>query len=122
MMWRFRDKLLDLRSALSFRRRRRPRRSAAAPVLRGNMRRVLVLNPPGQMFAEAVFILRDDYFQTPGMSRQELLKQAKNAAEDYIDTVSPSGGSTPLFPSAMSVFVLGAACAILALWLTGLIG
>ena len=31
------------------------------PVLRGNMRRAIVIKTPDDMFAEAVFILRDDY-------------------------------------------------------------
>ena len=30
------------------------------PVLRGNMRRAIVIKTPDDMFAEAVFILRDD--------------------------------------------------------------
>ena len=123
-MWRLREGLLALWGRLSSRRRRRlpARRREPAPVLRGNMRRVLVVEPPGQVFAQAVFILRDDYFQTPGLSRQELLRQAKIAAGEYIDTSLPKGGSTPLLPSAAPVFLLGAACAILALWLAGLLG
>ena len=51
------------------------------PVLRGNMRRAIVIKTPDDMFAEAVFILRDDY--DPGISRGELLRQAKSAAEGH---------------------------------------
>lgn len=124
-MWRLRDKLYDLQGALSLRRRRARSavgRRTAAPVLRGNMRRMLVLKLPGEMFDQAIFILHDNYFETPGTSRQELLEQAKTAAEGFIDTSLPSGKSTPFFPSAASVFVFGAACAVLAMWLAGLIG
>lgn len=126
MMWRLRDRLLNLQNAMFFRFRRGKhspgKRRDSAPVIRGNMRRMLVLEPHGAIFSQAVFVLKDDYFQTPGLSRQELLRQAKTAAEEYIDTVTPSGGSTPLLPSAASVFVLGAACAVLTMWLAGLIG
>ena len=124
-MWRLRDRFYELQGALSFRRRRArsaPGGRMEVPVLRGNMRRMLVLKPPGEMFDQAIFILHDNYFETPGTSRQELLEQAKTAAEGYIDTSLPKGKSTPFFPSAASVFVFGAACAVLALWLAGLIG
>ncbi len=123
-MRRLNDRLSAFISRLT-RRSRRPEARAVwepSPVLRGCMRRMLVIKPPGDIFTEAVFILKDDYFQTPGLSRQELFRQAETAAGVIIDTSLPSGKSTPLFPSAASVFALGAACAVLALWLTGLLG
>ena len=74
------------------------------PVLRGNMRRAIVIKTPDDMFAEAVFILRDDY--VPGISRGELLRQAKSRY-------------TGLPP--MAVFVLGASAAVLTLWISGVL-
>lgn len=125
MIARLREKLWGLQSAVSLwlreRRRRRVCRREPLPVLRGSMHRVLVLRPPDKRFTEAIFILRDDYFQTPGLSRQALLRQAKDAAEDYLDAAAPAGGGISLLPSATSAFALGAACAILALWLAGLL-
>ena len=125
-MRRLGDGLSRLWDSLKYRRRERAYAAPAVrtqpPVVRGCMRRMLVIKPPGDLFTEAVFILRDDYFQAPGLSRQELLQQAKTAAGAIIDASLPSGKSAPLFPSAASVFALGAACAVLALWLAGLIG
>lgn len=124
-MWRLVDRLSRLWESAACRRRERGfgvHSRAATPVLKGCARRVLVIKPPGELFTEAVFILRDDYFQTPGLSRQELLRQAKIAAGAIIDTSLPTGKSNPLFPSAASVFALGAACAVMALWLAGLLG
>lgn len=123
MRYRLRDRMLDLRSALAFwcgslgRRRHRER----LPVVRGNMRRVIVVQPPDPIFTQAMFILRDDYFQTPGVSSQELLKQARDAARDYVEEATPAAPVRPVFPTAMSVFALGAAAAIFALWLGGVI-
>lgn len=123
MNYRFRDRMLDLRSALAFwcgslgRRRSREK----LPVVRGNMRRIIVVQPPDPMFTQAMFILRDDYFQTPGLSSQELLRQAREAARDCVDQVMPAAPVRPVFPTAMSVFALGAAAAIFALWLGGVI-
>ena len=87
------------------------------PVLRGNMRRAIVIKTPDDMFAEAVFILRDDY--DPGISRGELLRQAKRAAEGHAQRALPPRRYTGLPP--MAVFVLGASAAVLTLWLCGVL-
>ena len=125
MIYRLRHRVRDLLSALRFslsaRRRERLSRRETLLVVRGNMRRVIVVEPPDPMFSEAMFILRDDYFQTPGLSRQELLRQAQNAAQDFVGTAAPREPGRPIFPTAMSIFALGAAAAILALWVGGVI-
>ena len=119
---RARDLLAALRFSLSARRQGRAfRRRETLPVIRGNMRRIIVVEPPDPMFSEAMFILRDDYFQTPGLSRQELLQQAQNAARNYVGSAAPPEPRQPVFLPAMSVFALGAAAAILALWVGGVI-
>ena len=126
MIYRLRHRARDLLSArrfsLSARRQGRAfRRRETLPVIRGNMRRIIVVEPPDPMFSEAMFILRDDYFQTPGLSRQELLQQAQNAARNYVGSAAPPEPRQPVFLPAMSVFALGAAAAILALWVGGVI-
>ena len=125
MIYRLRHRAEELLSALRFslsaRRREQLSRRETLPVVRGNMRRVIVVEPPDPMFSEAMFILRDDYFQTPGLSRQELLRQAQNAARDFVGTAAPREPGRPIFPTAMSIFALGAAAAILALWVGGVI-
>ena len=119
---RARDLLAALRFSLSARRQGRAfRRRETLPVIRGNMRRIIVVEPPDPMFSEAMFILRDDYFQTPGLSRQELLQQAPNAARNYVGSAAPPEPRQPVFLPARSVFALGAAAAILALWVGGVI-
>ena len=126
MIYRLRHRARDLLSALRFslsarRHGRACRRREPLPVIRGNMRRIIVVEPPDPMFSEAMFILRDDYFQTPGLSRQELLQQAQNAARNYVGSAAPPEPRQPVFLPAMSVFALGAAAAILALWVGGVI-
>lgn len=115
------DLLLALRFSLGARKREALSRRETLPVVRGNMRRVIVVEPPDPMFSEAMFILRDDYFQTPGLSRQELLRQAQNVARDFVGGAEPPEFRRPIFPTAMSIFALGAAAAILALWIGGVI-
>ena len=74
------------------RRGKMPRKERRGDVLKGSMKNVIVVHPPGGIFSEAVFILRDDYFQTPGISREALLRQARAAAEEYAAAYSPPGG------------------------------
>ena len=126
MRYRLRHRAEELLSSLRFSlsalwRERLSRQRETLPVVRGNMRRVIVVEPPDPMFSEAMFILRDDYFQTPGLSRQELLRQAQNVAQDFVGRAEPPEPRRPIFPTAMSVFALGAAAAILALWIGGVI-
>lgn len=123
MRYSLRDRLMDIMGSLPLhlgRLKRRGRRESL-PVVRGNMRRVIVVQPPDPMFTQAMFVLRDDYFQTPGISSQELLRQAREAARDYVEQAVPADPVRPVFPTAMSVFALGAAAAIFALWLGGVI-
>ena len=68
-------------------------RRSAAPrpgALKGCMRNVIVVKPPDKRFQEAVFILRDDYFLSPGADEAELLRQAKEAARDYTLEAAPA--------------------------------
>ena len=117
MIAKLREKYLDI--CFRIQQRAKRRRCDPLPPMRGNMRRVLVVKPPDPMFSEAVFILKDDFFQTPGISRQELLQQAKRAAEECTSS-GESCGRVPFLPSA-AIFALGAACTVMSLWLAGII-
>lgn len=121
MSYSLRHRLMNLQGFLAMRFKPRKKYSEPLPVVHGNMRRVIVVHPPDPMFTEAMFILKDDYFQNPGLSRQELLKQAKEAAGDYVEERFPTFRVRPIFPTTMSVFALGAAAAVLAMWVGGII-
>ena len=71
--------LLDELSARRSHRRDMKTRRREVNVLKGHMRSVIVVHPPGEIFQEAVFVLRDDYFHKPGISREALLRQARAA-------------------------------------------
>ena len=87
--------------------------------LRGNMRSVIVVSAPDALFSEAVFILREDAAGETGISRRELLEQAEHAAERYTASLLPKRTRPVLNPVA--AFLLGAAAAMLARWLLGMI-
>ena len=121
MMYRLRSRLLSLQGASAMRFQRPSRTADPLPVVHGNMHRIIVVQPPDPMFSEAMFGLKDDYFQTPGLTRQELLRQAKAAAGDCVNELTSRPPRCPLFPTSMSLFALGAASSVLALWIAGII-
>jgi len=100
----------------SYRDRMNTAQQTAAPVLRGNMHRAIVLKAPDDIFSQAVFILKDDFMQGEGVSRKELLRQAGEAAALYCGRRK----NYFVFLAPAAVFLLGAATAILALWALGL--
>lgn len=92
-------------SAAARARRRRP----ARPAVQGRMRNVIVLKPDDPRFTEAVFILRDDYLLSGELNRRELLLQAREAAENCLQTVLPArrrGLSPLLLPAAAALGAL----------------
>ena len=91
----------------------------AAPALRGVLRTAVVVKTPCAQFSEAVFVLRDEDAQPKGVSRTELLEQAKAAAAGYAEERLPPAKAPLLRPAA--AFVLGAAAALLAVWALGLL-
>lgn len=125
MIERIRRGIFDILDAISARRcrqgRKKPRR-APQGALRGNMRNVVVVHPPEGIFSEAVFILRDDYFTQSGISRAALMRQAREAAEEYTRTALPESADGAALIARIVLFVLVAATAALVLWLTGVIG
>lgn len=87
MTGRLRDGISEALGRIACRLRPRPSRAAS---VKGCVRNVIVVKPGDKAFKEAVFILRDDYFSSPGLSRSALLRQAKDAARRYTDAIAPA--------------------------------
>ncbi len=64
------------------------RRAGAIPV-QGTMGRVIVVREPAPCFREALFVLRDDWLMDPRRDREELLRQAREAAAAFSGPGSP---------------------------------
>jgi len=57
-------------------------------VIKGTTRNVIVVKSPDpRVFDEAIFIVREDYMRTGGISRTQLLDDARKAADGYVGTV-----------------------------------
>lgn len=85
----------------------------ARPALRGAAERVIrVREPVPGLFREAVFFLQEDLLRRPPPGREELLRQARAAAEDYLRPFYPPRRGLPrwLIPAAPALgFLLGLA-------------
>ena len=56
---------------------------------------IIVKDPDPKIFEEAIFIVRDDYLASQGISQRELMKEAKRAANGYL---GPKVGGNRFLP------------------------
>ena len=105
MIQNIRDSLLNLLDEISCRvsfffSRKSSVPSVRAPqqeVIRGTSHNIiLVTSPDPEIFREAMFILQDDYMRRPSVGKEELLRQARDAAENYaLRFVPPARDTSP---------------------------
>ena len=57
-------------------------------MVKGTARRVIVVKSPDpRVFEEAIFVVRDDYLRSPGVSQKQLLREAKQTARHCADSI-----------------------------------
>ena len=55
-------------------------------MVKGLSRKVIIVKSPDpKIFEQAIFIVRDDYLSSQGIGQKELLRQAKQAANGYVN-------------------------------------
>ena len=61
----------------------------AENVVKGLSRKVIIVKSPDpKIFEQAIFIVRDDYLSTQGVGQKELLRQARAAANGYVNSTN----------------------------------
>lgn len=92
----------------------------AADVVKGVAKRVIVVKSPDpRVFEEAIFIVREDYMKTAGVSRTQLLSEARQAADSYVGRMQPKKAAkkhTGLVIILSSLFGSGLAAALMMLF------
>lgn len=92
----------------------------AADVVKGVAKRVIVVKSPDpRVFEEAIFIVREDYMKTAGVSRTQLLSEARQAADSYVGRMQPKKAAkkhTVLVIILSSLFGSGLAAALMMLF------
>ena len=83
-------------------------------VVKGVAKRVIVVKSPDpKVFEEAIFIVREDYMKTAGVTRSQLLSEAKQAAGAYTGSLRSSKISTGLVAALSTLLGSGAVAAIM---------
>lgn len=87
-------------------------------MVKGVAKRVIVVKSPDpKVFEEAIFIVREDYMNSGGVSRTQLLSQAKQAAGRYVGSVKGQAGAkktaTGLVAALSALLGSGAAAAVM---------
>ena len=87
----------------------------AAEVIKGVAKRVIVVKSPDpKVFEEAIFIVREDYMKTTGVTRSQLLSEARRAAGSYTGSMRRSEKIPTALVAALSTLIgSGAAAAIM---------
>lgn len=87
----------------------------AAEVVKGTAKRVIVVKSPDKkVFEEAIFIVREDYMKTAGVTRSQLLSEARRAAGSYTGSMQRSEKIPTALVAALSTLIgSGAAAAIM---------
>ena len=119
MIGRIRSSLQSLFRALPPRRGAKRAARKQKEVIEGSAGNVIIVKSPNtEYFKEAIFILCDDLFSRRGVSRQQLLCEARRAAEDYCSGLVPARDLRVWV--YLIFFLLGALSALVALILLNL--
>lgn len=83
-------------------------------VVKGVAKRVIVVKSPDpRVFEEAIFIVREDYMKTAGVTRAQLLNEARQAAGAYTGSLRTSKLSAGLVAAISTLIGSGAAALIM---------
>lgn len=86
-------------------------------MVKGLSRRVIVVKAPDEkVFEQAIFIIREDFASTAGVSEKEVLRQARRAANEYLSAAGCSGGKRLLRFIKPPLYAAAGAAATAAAW------
>ena len=101
-----------LRALLSPGKEKRSRRRDGKEVIQGSAGNVIIVKSPNtEYFKEAIFILCDDLFTRRGVSRTQILREARRAAWDYTAARTPQSSISVL--TRLLYFLLGGSAGLL---------
>lgn len=86
-------------------------------MVKGTSKRVIIVKSPDpKVFEEAIFIVREDYMRSPGITQAQLINDARKAADGYMGGIKRKKGSGAIAVAAASM-VLGVCIAFAAFML-----
>lgn len=89
-------------------------------VVKGTARRIVVVKSPDKkVFEEAIFIVREEYMHSAGITQSELMKEARNAARGYVGRLRPSAKYSAVLTAVASA-IAGSGISVLVMKIFGL--
>ena len=86
-------------------------------MVKGLSRRVIVVKAPDEkVFEQAIFIIREDFASTAGVSEKEVLRQARRAANEYLGSSGCGSGKRLLRYLKPPLYAAAGAAATAAAW------
>ena len=89
-------------------------------MVKGINRRVIVVNAPDpKLFEQAIFLLKEDAFGADGVSPEQVIRQARQAADSYLR--GHAVGGRPPRRVGPALWSIVGACAASLCWAAGLL-
>lgn len=91
-------------------------------MVKGTSRRIIVVKSPDpDLFDEAIFVVKEEFLRSPGVSQEQLLSDARRAAAGMVDKSGKIGRSKFAQSLAISASaVLGSGLAVAVMKIFGL--
>lgn len=92
-------------------------------MVKGTSRRIVVVKSPyPEVFDEAIFVVKEEFLRSPGVSQSQLLSDAKRAAAGLVEKSSGKAGKSRL-PQSVAISIsalLGSGVAVAIMKIFGL--
>ncbi|MDO4816275.1 MAG: translation initiation factor 2 [Bacillota bacterium] len=90
-------------------------------VVKGTARRIIVVKSPDKkVFEEAIFIVREEYLHSAGITQTELMKEARAAAKGYVGNLRHNVSSSKTVFTAVISAVAGSGISVVIMKIFGL--
>lgn len=90
-------------------------------VVKGTARRIIVVKSPDKkVFEEAIFIVREEYLHSAGITQSELMKEAQAAAKGYVGNLRRKAQSSKTAAAAVISAIAGSGISVAIMKIFGL--
>ena len=91
-------------------------------MVKGTSRRIIVVKSPDpEVFDEAIFVVKEEFLRSPGVSQSQLLSDARRAAAGFVDKSGKTSRSR--LPQSLAITVsavMGSGLAVAVMKIFGL--
>lgn len=90
-------------------------------MVKGTSRRIIVVKSPDpEVFDEAIFVVKEEFLRSPGVSQSQLLSDARRAAAGMVDKSGKGGYRLPQSIAISASALIGSGLAVAVMKIFGL--